>query len=223
MSTPLTDTIENLTSYINEITGEEDENLSDAVATLAEGYGNISIDDIASGDAPSGDIVITKAKSIGHSAFYRCKNIQSIYSETVESIRANAFVDCTGLVTVNFENLTDISTGAFSGCSSLTNFYAPKLKNVNTSDFVGAALKTVILPSLSFIADYGFRNCNSLEKVSLPSCIQIHSTSFYGVTKSFDIYLPNAESTYSGAPWGATNATIHYNTTFDENGEPVIE
>ena len=37
MSTPLTDSIQNLTDYINEITGEEDTNLSDAVATLANG------------------------------------------------------------------------------------------------------------------------------------------------------------------------------------------
>lgn len=44
---PGTQIIENLTSYINEITGGEDDNLSDAVATLASGYGKISIDGMA--------------------------------------------------------------------------------------------------------------------------------------------------------------------------------
>lgn len=39
MSTPLTDGINALTTYANEVTGESDTNLSDAVHTLASGYG----------------------------------------------------------------------------------------------------------------------------------------------------------------------------------------
>lgn len=39
MSTPLTDSINALTAYANEATGQSDTNLSDAVHTLASGYG----------------------------------------------------------------------------------------------------------------------------------------------------------------------------------------
>lgn len=39
MATPLTDSINALTTYANEITGQSDTNLSDAVYTLANGYG----------------------------------------------------------------------------------------------------------------------------------------------------------------------------------------
>lgn len=39
MSTPLTDSINALTTYANEVTGTSDTNLSDAVHTLASGYG----------------------------------------------------------------------------------------------------------------------------------------------------------------------------------------
>lgn len=39
MSTPLTDAINALTAYANSVTGESDTNLSDAVHTLADGYG----------------------------------------------------------------------------------------------------------------------------------------------------------------------------------------
>ena len=39
MATPLTDSINALTTYANEVTGKEDTNLSDAVHTLASGYG----------------------------------------------------------------------------------------------------------------------------------------------------------------------------------------
>ena len=40
MSTPLTDSINALTTYANEVTGASDTNLSDAVHTLASGYGH---------------------------------------------------------------------------------------------------------------------------------------------------------------------------------------
>ncbi len=39
MATPLTDAINALTTYANSVTGESDTNLSDAVYSLAEGYG----------------------------------------------------------------------------------------------------------------------------------------------------------------------------------------
>ena len=43
---PGTQIIENLTSYINEITGGEDSNLSDAIVRLAEGYSSGDVDHI---------------------------------------------------------------------------------------------------------------------------------------------------------------------------------
>ena len=52
MSTPLTDSINALTAYANETTGEEDTTLSDAVGRLCEGYGGgdaFVIQSIASG------------------------------------------------------------------------------------------------------------------------------------------------------------------------------
>lgn len=41
--TPLTDSIEALTTYANQVTGASDTNLSDAVYTLAQGYGESDI------------------------------------------------------------------------------------------------------------------------------------------------------------------------------------
>lgn len=43
MSKPLTDAINALTTYANTVTGESDTTLSDAVATLASGYGGADI------------------------------------------------------------------------------------------------------------------------------------------------------------------------------------
>lgn len=44
MATPLTDSINALTTYANEVTGASDTTLSDAVHTLASGYGGGGID-----------------------------------------------------------------------------------------------------------------------------------------------------------------------------------
>jgi len=53
--TPLTDSIEALTTYANQVTGASDTNLSDAVYTLVQGYGSggespFAIDEIVVGE-----------------------------------------------------------------------------------------------------------------------------------------------------------------------------
>lgn len=49
MSTPLTDSINALTTYANEVTGASDTTLSDAVYTLASGYGGGGASNIVTG------------------------------------------------------------------------------------------------------------------------------------------------------------------------------
>lgn len=49
MSTPLTDSINALTTYANEVTGASDTTLSDAVHTLASGYGQGGVSNVVTG------------------------------------------------------------------------------------------------------------------------------------------------------------------------------
>ena len=49
MSTPLTDSINALTTYANEVTGQSDTTLSDAVHTLASGYGGGGASNVVTG------------------------------------------------------------------------------------------------------------------------------------------------------------------------------
>lgn len=37
-----------------------------------------------------------------------------------------------------------------------------------------------------------------------------------------DVYVPWSEGAVDNAPWGAGGATIHYDTVYDSNGEPII-
>lgn len=206
MATPLTDSIEALTNYINEVTGESDDNLSDAIATLADGYGSggISIDDLVYAPNISGDIVLLSATIISPYVLYDHDNITSIKGDSITTIYQQAFNACSGLQTADFPNVSSLMSpgGQFNGCTNLEHVHIPKVTAIPANCFT---------------------NCVKLSTISLPNCSSISNNSFFNCKALTDIYLPNAESSYSNAPWGATNATIHYNTIFDENGEPVIE
>ena len=99
-------------------------------------------------------------------------------------------------------------------------------------------LKSILLPSgLTKIGSYGFFSCKNLTSISLPasivalagnaiySCTNLSSITFQGTPSVINsgayvqcgnlttINVPWSEGEVSGAPWGATNATIHYNYT----------
>lgn len=222
MSTPLTDSIQNLIDYINEVTGGQDTNLSDAVATLADGYGGYSIDDIVSRTEPSGDFVIN-SPLIGQYMFIGNKNIQSVRIIGNSIIGASAF-NTSSITELYGPLITSIGVQAFMGCGSLTKVYLPTITAIVTSVFAGCrSLTDIHIPNVNTLNARSFQECISLKKIYLPSCTKLDPITFYASSALTDIYLPNNESTYTGAPWGATNATIHYNTQFDENGEPILE
>lgn len=85
----------------------------------------------------------------------------------------------------------------------------------------------ISIPKVSKIGSYAFQNCSALTKIYLPSCVSRTSiasgSTFSNCTSLSDIYVPKSELDYFGAPWGAPNATVHYDTQFDENGEPILE
>lgn len=150
MPQPLTDAINALTAYANTVTGASDTTLSDAVATLAAGYGGgggISIDDIASGSQPSGDLVIT-ASVIVANAFYAKNTITSIWAENATRLGNSAIQNGTGIkqVYIGGENST-IGTYAIRGCTSLKSVRFPKF--AYNAGFGG----------------YGLQNCSSLELI----------------------------------------------------------
>ena len=224
---PGTQIIENLTSYINEITGGEDDNLSDAIARLAEGYGGISVDDFASGNKPSGDIIINASKFKANYVFANCKNIESVtfINPNLIAIPNSCFSGCTGLKTVSGEYITSVVGSAFNNCSSLKNIDLPNVTDCDSSAFYGCtSLTEISLPKLKKAPFQLVRNCWSLRTVKLASCTGfINSFQFTSCNSLRDVYLPNDESTYSGAPWGApSTCTFHYNTQFDEEGEPIL-
>lgn len=164
--------------------------------------------------------------SIGKEAFSQC--IFSSLTIPECSIGERAFASCTDLATLTFTPKSDeksllIGTYAFSGCSSLANvnFVDHTIIQISEHAFDGAALTTVTVPPVYNWEDYAFANCQSLTTVYIKECqdwmrglqtsSQPHANTFSGCDALTDIYVTWEEGQYFGAPWGATNATVHYN------------
>ena len=91
------------------------------------------------------------------------------------------------------EGVTEITAQCFRGLSNLANVTFPT--------------------TLLYIRDYAFGGCTSLTSVEIPSnVVAISNTSscqaFIDCTNLTTITVHKAEGSITGAPWGATNATV---------------
>ena len=192
--------INSLKSGIEAVTGESYSNLTEAVQDLKNGYGvgeggdetQWSIDDLASGTVPKGDIQIG-AVAIRQAVFTRCANITSIVCDgsTFTSNSGSAFSYASGVKTVTLKNVT----------GSLPALVFAYMQSCHTVKFIGSHPETIT------------NNCfTGLGNI------------YVGANaRNIDIYVPWAEGAIANAPWGATKATIHYNTVYDANGNPIEE
>ena len=126
----------------------------------------------------------------GTSCFNNCKSLVSVDMPNMYIAPNQAFAN-SGLTEIHFESLRIIDPMVFMNCKSATSIYLPKLEKVNNG---------------------AFSKCTALTEVTLPNTVtEISSSAFNGCTNLLDIYVPWAEGAIANAPWGATNATIHYN------------
>lgn len=122
----------------------------------------------------------------------RFANVKKVVIDpSVKLIGKGSFYNCTDLVEVvilsGTEHISgDFDFGAFSGCSSLTTITIP-----NTVD------------SIEVLA---FSGCTSLTEITIPnSVVFIGNGAFHDCPNLTTIHY---SGTATGAPWGATNATV---------------
>ena len=148
-----------------------------------------------------------------------------------------AFYGFTNLTIIGLPtSLTDIGEHGLQGIKKLTVTEWPsgltaigayglsKIANLNITtlpNFVtlyegvcwkSTGLKEMTIPSgVMTVSAYAFDACTDLTKVTFKAKPEtIHTTAFSEDTALTDIYVPWAEGAVENAPWGATNATIHY-------------
>lgn len=158
--TPLTDQINALTTYANTVTGESDTCLSDAVATLADGYGGGGGEDLLTTLLKQNLVAYenTELTQINTQyTFYRQPLLESVSFPNVTII--------------GFNSTTKNATSCFMLCPRLSHINFPKLETLEGASGVFrecAALQTVVLPSY-YQAFQGncFYGCTNLEVIDL--------------------------------------------------------
>lgn len=138
-------------------------------------------------------IEFKNARTIGINCFFNCGNLEEAIIPEVTEIQEGAFYQCSNLKLSELpKGLTTLGYRAFSGCSTIEIKEIPEgLKEINTNTF---------------------RYCHKIVNLTFKGKMNsIDSTAFRDCNNLLTINVPWAEGEISGAPWGATNATINYN------------
>lgn len=152
-------------------------------------------------------------------AFYYLGPLQTVtIPDSVTLIGYAAFEGCDGLIGITIpDSVTVIKDTAFKGCNAMMNLrLSNNLTRIEAFTFEGCSwLAELTIPDgVAIIYDYAFRNCRGLQTVVLPASIEyMGDDPFDGCARIENIYCGFSEGAVSGAPWGATNATIIYDYT----------
>ena len=125
------------------------------------------------------------------------------------------FYKCHSLTNVTLpSDLTDISAYMFSECALRELTLPETINRIYNRAFYSSSLRTITIPAAcKQIDSYAFGNCDYLTTVTFKGTPESIATNVFNSCEShIDIYVPWAEGEVADAPWGATNATIHYNS-----------
>ena len=154
--------------------------------------------------------------SIGSGAFRDCASLTSItIPDSVTSIGSNAFSGCTNLIQkVNGVSYVDKWV---VGCDSSVTSVSLRNNTVGIGDrafYDCSSLTSIVIPnSVTSIGEDAFIYCSSLENIKIPGSVTyIGADAFFDCGSLTYIYVPWNEGEISGAPWGAPNAAINYNS-----------
>lgn len=155
--------------------------------------------------------------TIDTAAFYGCLSLtEIILPNSCSTIGSNAFYQCTSATVIRVSSgISSIASSAFRGCSAATSVTIPQgVASIAASAFQDCTrLTSVEIPStVTSISQYAFQGCSALQTVRILGTPTMHSTTFRNDSAITDIYVPWSTGAVTGAPWGATNATIHYDT-----------
>jgi len=144
--------------------------------------------------------------------------IRTLIAPDLKKIGGRAFDNCVTLAITSLpDGVTEIGDFAFDKCYKLALSSLPEgLTKIGNIAFEMCYLCTFTsLPStLTFVGQGAFQYCEGLTTITFNSKpTTLGAYAFYHCSNLTDIYVPWAEGEVPGAPWDATNATIHYNYT----------
>lgn len=112
------------------------------------------------------------------------------------------------------EGVTVLKNNIVSGNRELTEIKLPStLAEIESYSLDNLNVKELTIPSS--VVKLNSRCCSwaGYQKVTfLGTPTELSNEAFYGCNSLKDIYVPWADGDVAGAPFGAENATVHYNT-----------
>ena len=163
----LSEAIEALTTYSNEVTGESDTTLSEAVASLAEGYGGFDTDVLATRNY-TGDIVVPNATRLCLSAFDGAPMTSFSAPKLTDANYSYVFRNCTNLISINLPKMSKIGAYGFEGCTSLRTIKLPSINALSGWCFIRCSgLETAVLYPNGSLSTESFNGCTSLTALDL--------------------------------------------------------
>lgn len=156
-----------------------------------------------------------------HSLLFGSDAITSIALHgRISTFEAASVRNCSSLAMSSLPTgVTSIGNKCYMGSSSITIDRLPdNLIILDTEAFRGCSGITIreIPASCTAIGNYVFHGCSSITSMTFKGTpTSIGTGVFNGCTILRDIYVPwdSSDEINANAPWGATNATIHYNHT----------
>ena len=136
-------------------------------------------------------------------------------NDDLTEIGKYAFAYCEQLTSATFKKVTKVSDGAFNSCELLESISLPEVKEIKSSSFNWcSSLKSISMPKIEILSsdrDYwGIFNYCEMTTINIPSTIQSIGKNAFESTKITTINIDKPADSISGAPWGATNATVNW-------------
>lgn len=209
-------TLNSLTTYANSVTGESDTNLSDAVASLADGYGGGGGDNIA--DLLANNLVSYTNNTVTDPLYvFRGTGIQSLTLYALTKLRADALNGCTNLESLIAPNLTEIAGSSAIRGTKITTLVLPRLSSANQRYGISnnTRLTKIDFTDLSSLGGDFFLEGNSalnvivlrrtVGVVTLANVNRFNSTPFASSGSGGTLYVPNSliSSYQSASNWSA--------------------
>jgi len=154
----------------------------------------------------SGEAYFSKAKEIGHSAFYTCRSLTSLNFPECNLAGSQAFYSCNGLESMSFPELVVALTSAFYN-NSISHLEFPKLEFIGSGCFeIMKQLNSISVPNVKYIDREAFMNCYSLQSVSLPNLLYFSNGIFSQTSVSYFRY---DGVTMPGLAWARSLSEIY--------------